>query len=91
MNSNSAPNTWDGFQWTTDQQDPKGWTQAFDSWDREAELEFVQALFSVNLDFRLEGNFWHLVRWEDVRGGTAPWNTNVILPTLGELRGAFRR
>lgn len=128
------------FEYVPDATSLARYPQAFDSWDRETELEFVQALFAANLefdarmndvgyqapnpagatvswesyeyslqvggagrvcpvlycgvanlDFRLEGNFWQLVRWEDVRGGTAPWNSNVILPTLGELRGAFRR
>ena len=43
----------------------------------------------AKLEFRLAGAFWYLTRWEDLHGGTAPWNPQVVLPTLGELRGAF--
>jgi hypothetical protein len=44
----------------------------------------------ANLEFRLEGNFWYLVSWEDISGVAAPWNANLILPTFGELRAVFR-
>lgn len=44
----------------------------------------------ANLEFGLEGNFWYLTRWVDLQGAPAPWNENVICPTLGELRAVYR-
>lgn len=43
----------------------------------------------ANLEFRIEGNFWYLTSWTDIRGAAASWNSEVILPTLGELRAVF--
>ncbi len=43
----------------------------------------------ANLVFRFEGNFWYLDRWEDLHGGVASWNSEVIMPTFGELRAVF--
>jgi len=43
------------------------------------------------LEFRLEAGFWYLNKWTDLRGGSAEWNPEVVLPTLGELRALYRR
>lgn len=43
----------------------------------------------ADLEFELEGRFWYLTRWADLRGAAAPWNANVVCPTLGELRAAY--
>jgi hypothetical protein len=44
----------------------------------------------ADLEFELDGQFWYLSRWEDLRGASAPWNANVVCPTLGELRAVYR-
>lgn len=44
----------------------------------------------ADIEFALEGSFWYLNRWADLRGAAAPWNENVVCPTLGELRAAYR-
>jgi hypothetical protein len=43
---------------------------------------------STTMEFRIEGTFWTLVRWFDEQGETDP-DTNSLLPTLGQRRGAF--
>lgn len=42
------------------------------------------------LEFSLQGSFWYLSRWTDLRGAPAPWNEDVVCPTLGELRAVYR-
>jgi hypothetical protein len=44
----------------------------------------------VALEFELQGSFWYLSRWTDLRGAPAPWNEDVVCPTLGELRAVYR-
>jgi hypothetical protein len=44
----------------------------------------------ADLEFSLEGNFWYLMRWADLRGAPAPWNEGIICPTFGELRAVYR-
>lgn len=43
----------------------------------------------ATLEFRLEGNFWYLLEWRDLRGGRASWDASVELPTAGALRAVF--
>lgn len=44
----------------------------------------------ADLEFGLDGSFWYLARWVDLRGAPAPWNEDVLCPTLGELRAVYR-
>ena len=44
----------------------------------------------AELEFELQGNFWYLSRWTDLSGAPAPWNEDVMCPTLGELRAVYR-
>jgi hypothetical protein len=43
---------------------------------------------SAIINFRLDGNFWYVYRWEDQVGESDPDN-GQILPTMGVLRGTF--
>lgn len=45
---------------------------------------------TADLEFRLDGSFWYLYRWVDLSGAAAPWNEDVVCPTLGELRAVYR-
>ena len=66
----------------------------------EAHLRYVYAMTvseaggetpyrgQVTLDFRLDGTYWKLYRWYDEAGGRDP-DTQAVLPTLGQRRGAF--
>jgi hypothetical protein len=44
----------------------------------------------AELEFELQGSFWYLSRWTDLRGAPAPWNGDIMCPTLGELRAVYR-
>ena len=41
------------------------------------------------IHFRLEGNFWYIIGWEDLNGETDPDNPDANLQTLGVVRGAI--
>jgi len=67
----------------------------------EAELRYVYALTvteigdsevkyraQATLEFRIDGTEWRLSRWIDEQGETDP-ESNALLPSLGQRRGAF--
>jgi hypothetical protein len=41
------------------------------------------------LDFALEGAEWRLARWDDLQGESPPDDPTILLPPLGDLRGAL--
>jgi hypothetical protein len=43
----------------------------------------------ATLVFELKGNYWFLTYWRDESGESDPNNPQVLLPTLGVVRGAF--
>ncbi len=43
----------------------------------------------ATLVFELKGNYWFLTYWRDESGESDPDNPQVLLPTLGVVRGAF--
>jgi hypothetical protein len=43
----------------------------------------------ATLVFELKGNYWFLTYWRDENGESDPGNPQILLPTLGVVRGAF--
>lgn len=44
---------------------------------------------SANITFKVEGNYWYVSIWEDLKGEPDPINGGSDLPTMGVLRGTI--